>query len=121
MTATMRVDLREARWAGAAMLVLAAAQPLWPGIGPIEAGDGVPCPLRSLTGIPCPLCGMTTSVCATVALRLGDALAANPFGILAVVVAIALLVVRARGTVRFSPWVLGAGLAASQVLQLARV
>jgi hypothetical protein len=112
----MVVDLGELRWAGAGMLSLAAARPLWP-----DAADGVPCPFRAVTGIPCPLCGMTTSVCATVALRLGDAVTANPFGIVAVVVAIALLVLRARATVAFPPWLLGAGLAASQVVHLARV
>lgn len=111
----MRVDLRELRWAGAGMLALAAARPLWPGDG------GVPCPFRAVTGIPCPLCGMTTSVCATVALRFGDAISANPFGIVAVVTAVALVAVRARGTVTFPPWVLGAGLAASQAVHLARV
>ena len=113
----MIVDLAELRWAGAGMLALAAARPLWPD-GP---GSDWSCPFRAVTGIPCPLCGMTTSVCATVALRVGDALAANPFGILAVVFALVLLVVRARGTVTFPPWMLGAGLAASQVVHLARV
>jgi hypothetical protein len=31
-------------------------------------GQGIPCPLRSLTGVPCPFCGLTT---ATVALTHG--------------------------------------------------
>ena len=111
------VDLRELRWAGAGMLAIAAARPLWP----TPDGAGIPCPFRAVTGIPCPLCGMTTSVCATVALRFGDALAANPFGIVAVVVAVVLLVVRARGTLRLPPWAVGAGLAASQLVHLTRV
>ena len=41
-------------------------------------GQGLPCPLRSLTGVPCPICGMTT---ATVAFTHGQwlaAAAANP-------------------------------------------
>lgn len=113
----MKVELGELRWAGAGMLALAAARPLWPTPG----NSGVPCPLRTFTGIPCPLCGMTTSVCATVALRFGDALAANPFGIVAVAVAITLLVVRARGTVQLPTWTVCAALAASQIVQLTRV
>ena len=58
----------------------------------LPAGAGLPCPLRTFTGLPCPLCGMTRSVTATVDLRLGDALALNPAGVVAVAVAIALLV-----------------------------
>jgi MFS superfamily sulfate permease-like transporter len=54
------------------------------------------CPLRALTGVPCPLCGLSTSVEATVRLHFGDALQANPFGLVLVLVAIALLVVRPR-------------------------
>ena len=111
----MRVQLEELRWAGVGMLALAASRPLWP-----DGAASFSCPFRAVTGVPCPLCGLTTSVCATVALRFGDAVAANPFGIVAVLVALALVVVRARGTVSFPPWVLGAGLAASQVAHLAR-
>ncbi len=70
------------------MLAAAVVLPALPG------HPGISCPLRALTGLPCPLCGMTTSVEATVHLRLGDALAANPAGVVAVVVAIALLVRR---------------------------
>lgn len=47
-----------------------------------------------MTGIPCPLCGMTTSVVATSRGRLSEALAANPAGILFVIGAIALLILR---------------------------
>ena len=62
---------------------------------PLVPGHGwVICPLRATTGIPCPLCGMTTSVTATGRGRLGDAVAANPAGVLAVALAIAILVLR---------------------------
>jgi Protein of unknown function (DUF2752) len=36
-------------------------------------GQGIPCPLRTLTGVPCPCCGMTTAM---VAITHGDWLAA---------------------------------------------
>jgi hypothetical protein len=81
---------RDLRPAGAAMVAVAAVLPALPG------EPGVPCPLRLLTGVPCPLCGMTTSVVATVHLHLGDALAANPMGVVAVLVALVLLVSRPR-------------------------
>lgn len=70
------------------MLGAAAVLPLLPG------HPGIACPLRATTGIPCPLCGMTTSVEETVRLDLDAAVAANPAGVVAVAVAVALLVVR---------------------------
>jgi hypothetical protein len=70
------------------MLGAGALLPILPG------HPGIVCPLRATTGIPCPLCGMTTSVLATVHLRFEEALAANPAGIAAVAVAIALLALR---------------------------
>jgi hypothetical protein len=109
------VGARDQRVAGAAMLGIAAAQPLWAWTG------GVPCVVREAAGIPCPLCGMTTSVCATVTGRLGDAVAANPFGVLAVLVAIVLVVTWRTGRVwRLPGWVLWAGLAASWAWQVVR-
>jgi Protein of unknown function (DUF2752) len=81
------VDLRAAAFV---MLAAGTALPLLPG------HPGFACPLRRLTGVPCPLCGMTTSVEQTLRLHLHAALAANPAGLLAVVVAVALLVVRPR-------------------------
>jgi Protein of unknown function (DUF2752) len=81
-------DPRDLRIAGGAMLTAAAVLPALPG------HPGIVCPLRALTGVPCPLCGMTTSVEDTVHLHLREALAANPAGVLAVVVAVALLGVR---------------------------
>src|SRR6202043_1654367 len=83
----MDVDLVPLRWGGAAMLALGLALPHLPG------NPGVPCPLRTLTGVPCPLCGMPTSAKAVVGGQLGAAVRANPFGILAVLAAV-LLVLR---------------------------
>lgn len=41
---------------------------VYPMIMAHTGGQGIPCPLRSLTGVPCPFCGLTT---ATVALTHG--------------------------------------------------
>ena len=70
------------------MLGAAATLPLLPG------HPGIACPLRRLTGIPCPLCGMTTGVEEGVRLHLGRAFAANPGGLVALVAAVLLLVLR---------------------------
>jgi len=67
------------------MLVLGVVLPHVPG------HPGIACPLRTLTGVPCPFCGLTTSVEATMGGHLGRAFAANPFGIVAVAFAAALL------------------------------
>ncbi len=86
----------------------------------LPAGVGLPCPLRAITGVPCPFCGMQTSVEATLAGELGRALAANPMGMAAVVVAVVLLVTRPE-TVRVPPPpVIVAGLAAMWLFELAR-
>lgn len=95
------------------MLGAALALPLVSGLAHLAY------PMRTLTGIPCPLCGMTTSVIATVHLRLVDALAANPAGIVAVVVAI-LVLVRRPATVSVPPWLAGVGLVSSWLFQLHR-
>ena len=95
------------------MLAAAVALPVLPGWA------GVGCPLRALTGIPCPLCGMTTSVEAVVRFDLGSALAANPAGILAVLVAVLLLVVRPR-RIAVPSVALPAALAAMWVFELFR-
>jgi hypothetical protein len=113
---TIEVGSRDQRVAAAVMLGAAAASPLW------ASSFGVPCGLRSLTGIPCPLCGLTRSVCATVTGHVGDALALNPFGVVAVVVAIALVVTWRRGpTLRVPGWLPFAGLAVSWLWQIARI
>jgi hypothetical protein len=80
------VDLGVARRLGAAMIVLGVLLPRLP------HDPGLPCPLRTITGVPCPLCGMTTSVKAACAGRVHDAVGTNPFGLVAVTVAMLLLV-----------------------------
>ncbi|HVA31010.1 MAG TPA: DUF2752 domain-containing protein [Gaiellaceae bacterium] len=109
----LALDLHELRGAGAAMLAAGAVLPLLPG------HPGIACPLRRATGVPCPLCGMTTSVEATLRLHVHAALAANPAGAAAVLVALALLVVRPRRLhVPFA--VLPAALAAMWLFELHR-
>jgi len=114
--ATVAVGGRDQRVAGALLVGAAVSAPVWS-----SWFDGVPCGLRALTGIPCPLCGMTTSVVATVQGRVGDAVAANPFGILVVVAAVLLVVTWRRGRVwRVPVWLPWAGLGLSEVWQLFR-
>lgn len=100
----------------AAGVLLAAATlvPVLPG------PNGVPCPLRSLTGVPCPLCGMTTSVTATAQLRLGEAVAATPAGVAAVLVAVAVVAARRRRAVALPRWSPAAVLAVLWAYQLWR-
>jgi Protein of unknown function (DUF2752) len=79
---------------------VAAAGALYPALVAHTGGQGLPCPLRTLTGVPCPFCGMTT---ATVAMTHGSwsaAGAANPLGYLLAALAIGtapLLMARAAG------------------------
>src|SRR6188474_1864700 len=75
---TTELEVRDLRVAGAAMLGAAAVLPLLPGA----------------PGLVCPLCGMTTSVESILQLRRGEAFAANPAGVAAVLVAVLLLVLR---------------------------
>ncbi len=111
---TRLLDTRPLRWIGGAMLATGALLPALPG------NPGLPCPLRTLTGIPCPLCGMTTSVVATMRLRLGDALAANPGGVLLVVLTIVLLLARPSRLPLPPTWVVVTGLVLMWVWQLQR-
>src|SRR5439155_27128727 len=76
------------RIAATGMLATGLTLPVLPG------HPGLHCPLRALTGVPCPLCGLSTSVEDTVRLHLGDALAANPLGVLLTALALCLLVLR---------------------------
>jgi hypothetical protein len=82
------VELRDVRMSGL-VLITAGAAVSATGIHPPLA-----CPLRTLTGVPCPLCGMTTSIDAVAHGDVGAALAANPAGVLAVVLAVAVQFIR---------------------------
>ena len=84
----MLLDPGELGLAGGVMLAAGLTLPVLPGHPSLH------CPLRALTGLPCPLCGLSTSVEETVRLHLGDAVAANPLGVVLVLVALALLVLR---------------------------
>ncbi len=107
------LDHSDVRVASAVLLGCAAARVAVPG------DPGLPCPLRALTGVPCPLCGMTTSVTSSVELDLAGALAANPGGILLVILAIAILLGPARRLV-VPVGVVYLALAASWIWQLQR-
>ncbi len=109
----LRLDDGDLRAASAILLGGAAVSATIPG------EHGLPCPLRALTGVPCPLCGMTTSVTSSVELDFGEAFAANPGGILLVVLALAILLGPARRLV-VPVSAVYLGLAASWVWELQR-
>jgi Protein of unknown function (DUF2752) len=87
---TVHLDAGELRAASLVLLGAAVVAPLLP------VGIGLGCMLRAATGVPCPLCGTTTSVSEAVRLDVGGALSANPAGLLLVVAALAMLVLRPR-------------------------
>ena len=109
----MLLDPGELRVAGGAMLAAGLTLPVLPGHPSLH------CPLRALTGLPCPLCGLSTSVEETVRLHLGDAVAANPLGVLLVLAALALLVLR-PARLALPRAVVPAVLAASWLFELRR-
>jgi len=108
------VELSDVRTAAGLLVAGAAVRAAMP--HPV----GVPCPLRSLTGIPCPLCGMTTSVTAVAHLRVGDALAANPAGIVVAVLAVVVLVFRRRAQVTLPAWLIPTALLLMWLFELQR-
>jgi len=110
---SVAIDLRDLRVAGTAMLFLALMLPFIPGY------PGVPCLLRTFTGVPCPFCGMSTSVKETVRLHLRAGWAANPAGVTAVLVAVALIVLP-TSRMRLPVLLIPAALAAMWVFQLFR-
>ncbi len=112
----MRMAASDVRIGGGFMLATAGA---WPLLG--RAGLHAPaCPLLTITGVPCPLCGMTTSVVAAVHGDLLTALAANPFGLVAILVAAWLLVDRSRRWLTVPAWALAGAAAVSWGFQLVR-
>ena len=109
-----RVVLRDLRVAGAVMLAAGVVR------GVSESSVGLPCPLRAVTGVPCPLCGMTTSVTAAVTGDLLGAVAANPAGLVAVVVAVVLVLAPRLKAVDLPRWAAPGGLALMWVWELFR-
>jgi hypothetical protein len=108
------VDVKGVRWAGASMVGLGLVLPHLP------HNPGLPCPLRTLTGVPCPMCGMTTAVKAVCTGHLRTSIAANPFGVVAVAVAVALLLRPGLRTVRVPVGLIVAAAVASWVWELRR-
>jgi hypothetical protein len=111
---TWNVDVAGPRWAGASMVGLGLVLPHLP------HNPCLPCPLRTLTGVPCPLCGMTTAVKAVCTGHVRASIAANPFGLVAVAVAVALLVRPGVRSVRVPVMLVVAAAATSWVWELHR-
>jgi len=99
-TGTSPIETRGLRPLAVGMLGVAAVWPVLPVHPPFA------CPLRAATGIPCPLCGMTRSVVAAVHGHLMTSLTFNPAGILVVLAAVLLVVLRPRRIVIRGPWLL---------------
>ena len=114
LAAGMDFDLRPLRYLGGAMLVLGLALPHLPG------DPGVPCPLRTFTGVPCPFCGLTTSVKAVLGGQIHAGWAANPFGLVAVAVSVALLLRPRWYRARLPAAVVGGAVTVSWLFQLHR-
>jgi hypothetical protein len=110
-SATIQVDLRPLRWAGAGMLGVAA-------VAPLLGASGLGCPLRAITGVPCPFCGMTRGITDAVRGHVASAVSLNPGSVLLVLAAIALVVAWRRRTVTFPAWLPYALVAALWAFQL---
>jgi hypothetical protein len=114
LAARWDVDVTGVRWVGAAMVGLGALLPH------VAHNPGLPCPLRTLTGVPCPLCGMTTAVKAVCTGHVGASIAANPFGVVAVVVAVVLVLRPSVRSVRLPLVLVAAATLTSWVWELRR-
>jgi glycerol-3-phosphate acyltransferase PlsY len=78
----------------------AAVGAVYPMIMAHTGGQGIPCPLRSLTGIPCPFCGLTTATVALVHGEWSTAIGTSPLACLAAILVVGtapLLLARAAG------------------------
>jgi glycerol-3-phosphate acyltransferase PlsY len=78
----------------------AAVGAVYPMIMAHTGGQGIPCPLRSLTGIPCPFCGLTTATVALVHGEWSTAIGTSPLACLVAILVVGtapLLLARAAG------------------------
>src|ERR1700678_2969966 len=86
----------------------AAVGAVYPMIMAHTGGQGIPCPLRTLTGVPCPFCGLTTATVALTHGQWGTAAATSPLAYLAAGLVLAttpVLLARAAGAARPPrPW-----------------
>jgi hypothetical protein len=111
MIPTAAREQRGLRLAAAGLFAAAVAYPL----APFSPGL---CPLRATTGVPCPFCGMTRSVTAAVHGDLVHSLVLNPAGIVFVVLAVALLLGWRRRRITYATWLAPLVLGAMWAYQL---
>ncbi len=89
---------------GVLALVSAGALCAAAALSPAAAAHGpVVCPFRLVTGLPCPGCGMTRAWVFLAHGRVGDALSANPFVLVTLPAAVALVLVVLVSVVRRRP------------------